>query len=249
MMSDHTTGGRRTTHRLTVTNRHRPVPRVVAVTLQGKSLAGFTAPNPGGHIKIAFGSDNCDRPTMRTYTPRRFDADRRELDVEFVLHGDGVASNWAATAQIGDELTVLGPGGNYRPEARSGTFVIAVDETAFPAAGTVVEALPVNTEIVALCEVAGERDERPLSPNHDVDISWLHRATSGFGPGALLFDAVKELPSDLDADWFVACEAGAMRRIRRHLRIDRRVEPGRLQTRGYWRQGATNHPDHDYGED
>ena len=31
---------------------------------------------------------------MRTYTPRRFDPDTLELDIEFVLHGDGVAATW-----------------------------------------------------------------------------------------------------------------------------------------------------------
>jgi NADPH-dependent ferric siderophore reductase len=185
---------------------------------------------------------------MRTYTPRRFDADRRELDVEFVLHGTGVAANWAAKAQVGDQLTVMGPGGRYHPLAQSGMFVVVVDDTAIPAAGTVIEALPETTEIFALCEVTDRSDERPLSADRVVDITWLHRNPGSFEPGALLFDAVKDLPADLDADWFVACEAGAMRQLRTHLITDRHVDPGRLHTRGYWRRGETNYPDHDYGD-
>ncbi|WP_436794631.1 siderophore-interacting protein [Actinospongicola halichondriae] len=238
----------RTPHHLSVTRIHRPAPRVVAVTLRGDSLAEFTPPSPGGHIKIAFDTGG-DRPTMRTYTPRRFDPDTLELDIEFVLHGDGVAATWAASADTGDQLTVLGPGGRYRPAAPSGVFVIAVDDTAIPAAGTVIEALPHGTEIIALCEVNDGSDERSLSTIGDLDVRWLHRSATQDPPGALLRAAVEDLPAGLDADWFVACEAAAMRGIRNHLRTTRGVDPKRLQTRGYWRQGETDYPDHDYGED
>lgn len=30
----------------------------------------------------------CPKPTMRDYTPRRYDAEKGELDIDFVLHGD-----------------------------------------------------------------------------------------------------------------------------------------------------------------
>ena len=238
----------RTAHQLTVTQVQRLVPRVVSITLHGESLANFTPPNPGGHIKIAFDSLDGAGQTMRTYTPRRFDPDRLELDVEFVLHGAGVAASWAAGAEVGDKLTVMGPGGRYEPAAPSGTFVIAVDETGMPAAGTVIEALPAETDIVVFCDVADKSDERPLSPSRNLDVTWLHRSDAAAEPGVLLQAAVEGLPAGLDADWFVASEAGAMRRIRDHLRSDRQIAPERLQTRGYWRRGETNYPDHDCGE-
>lgn len=238
----------RTAHGLTVARVDRPVPSVVSVTLHGDSLSAFTEPKPGGHVKIVFDQGDGGRATMRTYTPRRVDRDRCELDIEFVLHGDGVAARWAAGAQIGDQLTVMGPGGHYQPSAPSGTFVIAVDDTAIPAAGTVIEALSSGVDIIALCEVTDADDERALSPTRELDVAWLHRAPSDAEPGALLHTAVAALPVDLDADWFVACEAGAMRRIRSHLRDGRQIAPERLHTRGYWRRGETDYPDHDYGE-
>jgi NADPH-dependent ferric siderophore reductase len=48
---------------------------------------------------------------------------------------------------------------------------------------------------------------------------------------------------------WVACEAAAMRRIRQHFLRDRGLPARSLVTRGYWRLGAANHPDHDYGDD
>lgn len=40
-----------------------------------------------------------------------------------------------------------------------------------------------------------------------------------------------------------------MRRIRRYLVEETGVDPAHLHTRGYWRQGEVNYPDHDYGND
>jgi NADPH-dependent ferric siderophore reductase len=48
---------------------------------------------------------------------------------------------------------------------------------------------------------------------------------------------------------WVACEAAAMRGIRRHFTSERGLPVSSLVTRGYWRIGEANHPDHDYGED
>ena len=40
-----------------------------------------------------------------------------------------------------------------------------------------------------------------------------------------------------------------MRRIRRHLLTERGIDRAALTTRGYWKLGATDYPDRDYGED
>ena len=41
----------------------------------------------------------------------------------------------------------------------------------------------------------------------------------------------------------------AMRGIRRYFIAERGRPAGSLVTRGYWRLGTANHPDHDYGDD
>ncbi|MEJ1966390.1 MAG: siderophore-interacting protein [Gammaproteobacteria bacterium] len=69
-------------------------PRMVRVTFTSPELADFGWNGPAAHIKLIFaqttpGADagapasQAPRPTMRTYTPRRFDRDARELDVDF----------------------------------------------------------------------------------------------------------------------------------------------------------------------
>ena len=39
-----------------------------------------------------------------------------------------------------------------------------------------------------------------------------------------------------------------MRRIRRYLMDDVGLPPEQMITRGYWKLGATDHPDGDYGD-
>ena len=45
--------------------------------------------------------------------PLRFDAAARELVIEFALHGDGPAANWAAQTQPGQRVTIGGPRGSF----------------------------------------------------------------------------------------------------------------------------------------
>lgn len=229
-----------TTYAARVAAVERVVPRVVRVTFTGPALQDLPDPTPGGHLRLFFGEEEPPgdeaRYLRRTMTPRWFDRQRAELVCEFVLHGDGLASNWAAATTVGDPVVVSGAGGRYRPEAVDGRFVIAVDDTAVPAAGTVVEALPAAVELVVLAEVTDADDERPLSPDRDVAVTWLHRAPTAAAPGALLEAAVRALPADLSAGWFVAAEARTVRALDRHLREERAVPKEHVEPRGYWRR-------------
>jgi len=44
-------------------------------------------------------------------------------------------------------------------------------------------------------------------------------------------------------------DLAAMRGIRRHFTRERGLPSSSLVTRGYWRLGEVDHPDHDYGDD
>lgn len=56
------------------------------------------------------GREGGARPTMREYTPRRIDLVANGLEIDFVLHGDGPASTWAAQAAPGKPWTLPGRG-------------------------------------------------------------------------------------------------------------------------------------------
>jgi NADPH-dependent ferric siderophore reductase len=73
---------------------------------------------------------------------------------------------------------------------------------------------------------------------------------AGQTPGSLLQRAAEEtaVPAGEARVW-VAAEAGVIRRIRSDLLGRRGLDPRQVVTRGYWKAGTANHPDHDYGDD
>ena len=175
-------------------------------------------------------------PRLRTYTVRFFDRATAEMTIDFVVHGDqGLAGPWAANAQPGDELLMLGPGGGYSPDSAAGWHLMVGDESAIPAIASALERTEPETPVHAFIEVYGPADRLRL-PRSD-DISWIHR---GLRPiGQALVDAVSafDFPSD-EVDAFVHGEAGFVKQLRRLLRVDRGIPLDRLSISGYWRLGA-----------
>lgn len=243
---------------VTVTAVQQVTPKLVRITFTGAGLGVFAFAKPAAHMKLFFpdgpwpppgGVEGAPRPPSRTYTPRRFDANSATLEVEFVLHGSGLASDWAARAEVGASMLVAGPGGGYPVDEAMTKLVIIADDTALPAAGMIVESIPADCPVIAICEVSSTSEQRPLSPVRDCDVTWLH-LKDGETPGAGLFEAIEaRLPELEGAHWWIACEAAAMRRLRDRLIADLKIDKKLLHTRGYWKYGASNHPDHDYGDD
>jgi len=245
----------------------RPVtPRMVQVAFAGHALDGFEISAPTQHVKLLFPAPGEDaptlpelgpdglrfpegrpRPSIRTFTPRRFDAATNTLEVEFVLHGEGPASAWAQQAAAGQGLAVAGPGGRMPLALGPGRWIVAGDESAVPAIATLLAALPATASAEVYVEVEEASDEIAFESEADVAVTWVHRPPGSFGQ--TLEAAVSDADVTGVAGVWVACEATAVRRIRRTLLTDRGVEPTSLVTRGYWRLGEQNHPDHDYGDD
>jgi NADPH-dependent ferric siderophore reductase len=251
---------RKPRYRVTVKKVEPVSPHMVRVTFSGDELASFGPSGPASHIKlmfpkpgeaeIAMPDPEGPRPTMRTYTPRRFDPDAREIDVEFFVHGDGPASTWAAHAEEGQKLVLAGPGRSYAIDNESPWFILAGDETAIPAIATILEKLPPSTEAIVFVEVSDPAEERPLITLARASIQWIKRDPNPASAGTELETAIRHIgfpqgPGRI----YVACEANAMRRIRKHIVQERGFDRSHLVTRGYWKLGSTDHPDGDYGED
>jgi NADPH-dependent ferric siderophore reductase len=219
-------------------------PRMVRVTFSSEALAEFVWSGPASHIKLVFADGT------RTYTPRRFDPGTRELDVDFVLHGEGPASNWASQAAAGQQLMIAGPGRSYAIEPTAPWYLLAGDDTAIPALCTIMETVPASIPVRALVEVVDEQEQHELHAGANVTTEWLFRGPDVTQAGRRLEAAMRaaELPPG-PGRIYVACESDAMRRIRRHLLQERGLDRAQLVTRGYWHLGVVDHPDRDYGED
>jgi NADPH-dependent ferric siderophore reductase len=243
----------------TVQRVQRLTPRMLRVVFGGPALAGFNWNGPAAHIKLILGATAVEsdaRPLSRTYTPRHFDAQRLELTVDFVLHGDGPAAAWAAQADVGQPMVIAGPGRCYAPDPQARWLLLAGDESAIPAVATILEVVPDSLRTQVLLEVNAATDEFAIAPPRaNVELRWLHRAQpvehgSPARAGIELAAAVAAFaPPPGAGALYVACEADAMRGIRRHLLVERGLPREWVTTRGYWKQGATDYPDRDYGED
>jgi NADPH-dependent ferric siderophore reductase len=142
---------------------------------------------------------------------------------------------------------VAGPGGRMPLTLGQGRFIVGGDESAIPAVATLLAALPPSASTEVYLEVDEASDEIELPSDVPTSVTWLHRDAGTYGQA--LYDAVVDADVSGAAGVWVACEAQAVRRIRSTLLTDGLVDPGTLVTRGYWRLGQENHPDHDYGED
>lgn len=240
--------------------RTRPVsPQLLCVTLSGADLRGFTSASFDDHVKVFFPEPDQDKPVLpivgpdgvsmppgvprpaaRDYTPRRYDPDANELDIEFVLHGDGPASSWAAQARPGQFIGVGGPRGSFVVPTGFDWHLLIGDDTALPAIARRLEELPVPARAIALIEVADAGAEIPLPRRDGIAVRWLHRDGATAGDPALLEQAARdvELPPGQGYVW-AAAESAAAKAVRRVMVEARGIPKARIRASSYWKRGAS----------
>jgi NADPH-dependent ferric siderophore reductase len=259
---------RRTAYAATVLRTERLSASLVRLVVGGPGLAGFGLTGPGvtpyadSYVKVVFVHPDTPRPLpraeddrvdvdavrdaspaehaprTRSYTVRAFDAEARELTLDFVVHGDvGLAGPWAAAARPGEEILLLGPGGGYAPDPSAARHLLAGDASALPAIAVALERLPDDARGHAVVEVHDTRDEIDLTVPAGVELMWVHQGDDR--PGARLVQAVRDLPwAGADVHAFVHGEAAAVKELRRYLRLERGLGLDRLSVSGYWRLGV-----------
>ena len=236
--------------------------RMVRVTFGGPDLEGLTVEHPAASVRLLFPSPRTHelaipswngneflladgrRPTIRTFTPRRVDPQALELDVEIVIHGGGVASEWAQAAEPGNPAAVSGPGRGYTIDRDARAFLLAGDETAIPAISQLLEALPSERPVQVRIEVA-HPDARLALPDHPgATVEWCDLPADAT-PGDALVAAVRGTDLAPGSRVWVAGEAAAVQRVRRHLFEDRELSRTQASVRGYWKHGRSGDTDDD----
>ncbi|MDQ3602196.1 MAG: siderophore-interacting protein [Actinomycetota bacterium] len=216
-----------------VTSVTRLTPRMTRVRLGGEGLCGLAAV-PGQSVKI-YVPDPTGLLVSRDYTVRDADPDQPSMDIDFVLHGDGPAANWARQVRPGQKLEFVGPSGRYRPDPAADWHLFGGDESALPAVLAMVESLPADAPAVLYVEVADAAEEQPVSGPARPEVHWLHRGDAIAGANTLLEDALRaaRLPAGQGRIW-LAGHTPTVRRIRAHLLTERGVDRRALYVRGYW---------------
>ena len=204
------------------------------ITFTAESLADFVSASFDDHIKLILDVGGGD-PVMRDYTPRRFDAAARELDVEFALHGDGPAANWAGQARPGQRVTIGGPRGSFIVPLDFEWHLLVGDETALPAIARRLEELPAGSRAVVRVAVTDPGDRRPLASAAAVDLAWLDTSSA-------LLAAVRSiaLPGGEGYAW-CAAEAAIATQLRKILVDEKGHDRNAIRAAAYWKQGAVAH--------
>lgn len=247
-----------------VSRVERLSPKMLRVTLSGDDLSGFVSAGFDDHVKLFFPPEGTEKPVLptfgangptfpegavrpdaRDFTPRRYDAERNELVIDFALHDNGPATSWAEAARPGQFLGVGGPRGSFVVPVDFDWHLLAGDETALPAIGRRLEELPADTRAIVIAEVDGPSDEIALSSQASLDIRWVHRRGGVRGDAGLLDRAVAglTLPQGDGYAW-VACESNVAKALRRRLLDQHGLPKQWVKAAGYWKRGAVATHDH-----
>ncbi|MDI2591770.1 siderophore-interacting protein [Pseudomonas sp. 681] len=224
-------------------------PRMRRITLGGPELAGFVSLGTDDHVKLLFpqnaaetaalehlvlGAGKTDQPmpAMRDYTPRRYDLKTLELDIDFVLHGDGPAATWAEQAKPGQFLHIGGPRGSMIVPDIFDSYLLIGDETALPAIARRLEGLAANRRALVIVEVENGAEQQRLESAAQVDVIWVLRE----GGKHHLLTTVQQItvPSGNLYAW-VATESKVSRQIRRVLLDEHGLDDQFVKAAGYWR--------------
>jgi len=244
--------------RLEVVSAHDLTPRMRRVTLGGDQMRvferdglthpAFHAPGFDDHVKVLFADDGDVESVLpmqladgiewtpasnrqgRDYTPRRI-ADG-QLDLDFVLHGDGPAASWARDAIPGDALWIVGPKSSIVLPDDADWILLAGDETALPAIGRFLDERPIDAPAHVVVTIADPSARLSLALRAGDTISWVIAAPTD--RDALERAVRAALPEDGDGFAWAAAESRTLLPIRRLLSRERRMPKNRVNITGYW---------------
>jgi NADPH-dependent ferric siderophore reductase len=238
---------KRATKELTVTSAFNLTPNMRRITLQGTALSSFPKDAEGAYIKLLFSQLGNIKPTLRTYTIAQQRYELNEIDVDFMLHNNsldhGIAASWSRSVQVGEEISIAGPGSANFINSEAEYFFLAGDMTALPALAANLKRLPQNARGQVFIEILSEADQQNLIKPENIEIHWIVNNNPGADESPL-FHIIKqaELPNVLPhgklAAW-VACEFKTMKKIRQYLKFELGVEKSHLYVSSYWKKGNT----------
>ncbi|MGY0019884.1 siderophore-interacting protein [Streptomyces sp. cg35] len=259
--------------RLHVLRRDRLSPHFMRVTLGGGDIARFRPmghdqwfrlflPAPRGtaasldrvperlttlsYLKLLAAPKDA-RPVLRNYTVRAYrpdGPDGPELDVDFVLHGDGhgaapgPASAWAGNCSAGDAVVLVDEGIGFNPPDGVRRFALAADESGLPALAGVLASLPADATGTAVAEVPTADDRQEVSSPPGIEVVWVERGATGPPvPGAAALTRARELPlPDGPFYGWAVGESGLATGLRRHW-VEQGVPKDHIMFCGYWKAG------------
>ena len=212
-------------------------PRMRRIQLTSPDLDRFDY-MPGQDMALTFRRGDAP-PVRRRYTIRHFDPDRRRIDLDVVLHGDGPGMRWAQAARPGDSIEVVGPRGKITLVRDAAWHLFAGDATAVPGALAMMEALPDDVPAAAFLQVDGQEERQSVDNARGAQIAWRYELPAAHGgtglPAAL---AAATLPAGR-GHAYLAGEVALVTALKATL-LTRGWAAEDISSKAYWNRGRAN---------
>ncbi|WP_170252751.1 siderophore-interacting protein [Colwellia echini] len=219
-------------------------PHMRRITLTGDDLTDFPLDQESAHFKAIFPQPGKTKPKlgmyfgfkkwMRSYTIRAFDKVSKALTVDFAVNDhQGLGTNWASNAKIGDYLGIAGPGDTKHTNYNADWHLFVADLTALPAAAAVIEKLPEDAKGAAIFQVPSAQDKQVIRAPKGINICWV--INSDLSKNALL-EALKTstwLPGEPAI--FIAGEIRQVKQLKDFVKEMPGYTNKQTYASGYWK--------------
>ncbi|WP_328361609.1 siderophore-interacting protein [Streptomyces sp. NBC_00457] len=200
--------------------------------LSDGGMLATTGVHPTMWVRLWF--DNGGKAHQRAYTLVDPDPAAGTFSLEFALH-EGVASDWARTAQPGDTIEATVHGTGFEEPSPTPTHVFAIgDPASLPALNSLLDALGSAPATIWFEGGAEGLPCRADPSRHEL------RQVLRLDSGTHLVERVKtDLPDLLkgtpDPYVWIACDTATTRRLSAYVRKELGVPKERMHALGYWR--------------
>ncbi len=217
------------------------------VTVEGQGLARFARGGP--HFRLLFGPDRAGWPETDdngvtqwpggvaawhrpVYTTRDVvcEGEFARLSFDVFLHAGGRVTDWTEQVQPGDEIALMGPGGDAGSRSAKWQALIG-DETALPVIARLLAGAPQTMKGEAVILVPEKEDIQTLAHPEGVTLRWVLRDGDASPLDAL---ADLKIPNS-DRHVFFAAEKTEAQSARTAL-IERGLGKNEFVAASYWTQ-------------
>lgn len=226
------------------------------VSLGGDQFMYVLLP-PVGHDELNIGTDftwdaNGQLPeaeqvtgayySVRSWEPSVDGSGASWIDMWFVIHGHGRASEWAAVANSGDQVALWGPRRTFEPPVGTDRYLLVTDESGFGATAALLDELagdlarpPIS--VVAEAEHPDLAVDFPVPPNGSIEWTFRNGIEPGLHQG--LLDAVRALDIGPGTYAYGAGESRQVSAVRRYLRDEIELAAEQVSMIAYWRRSVS----------
>ena len=210
-------------------------------TFHSHDLFDLNQSDVGGYVKLKFKNQNINSKNpilLRPFTIRAFREESLEIDIDFVVHNKGLASNWVKNAKKGDKLDISGLGRKQELSLKYDWFFLIGDLSALPAISVNLETINKDSRGIIIIETLSMNDKIIVDIPKNFSIHWVLNSQPHIQNFLLLDKIKKTVWLDGNPCIWVACEFNNMKNIRDFLFSKCNIIKDQIYISSYWKAGS-----------